>query len=125
MRSQVLYSACFSWVLLSYASASIASLRTSHFIGGCRRIGHRGVVESPSLTSPAASHAHCYFAPDRFLLRQAEEADSAGDFHPAYPGVIFRQFDVRDLDVSWSIRLAHQVDVEASLSQEQIRSFTR
>jgi hypothetical protein len=32
MRSQVPYSACFSWVLLSYASASIASLRTSHLL---------------------------------------------------------------------------------------------
>jgi hypothetical protein len=54
-----------------------------------------------------------------FCFGQAEAADSAMDFHPTYPGVIFRQFDVRDLDVSWSIRLAHQVDVEASLSQEQ------
>jgi hypothetical protein len=53
------------------------------------------------LTFPTESHAHRYFAPDRFLLRQAEATDSAVDLHPTYPGVIFRQFDVRDLDVSW------------------------
>ncbi|MGA8569698.1 MAG: hypothetical protein WB580_18050, partial [Candidatus Binataceae bacterium] len=64
-----------------------------------------------SLIFPTESHDHRYFAPDRFLLRQAEAADSAGDFRPAYPGVIFPQFDARNLDVSWSIRLAHQVDV--------------
>jgi len=60
-----------------------------------------------------------YFASDRCLLRPGEAADSFEDCHPAYPGVIFRQFDVRNLDVSRSIRLAHQVDVEASLSGEQ------
>ena len=40
-------------------------------------------------------------------------------FIPLIAGVIFRQFDVRDLDVSRPIRLAHQVNVETPLSQEQ------
>jgi hypothetical protein len=92
---------------------------TSHLLEDAGELAIAALWNRRSLTFPAESHAHCYFAPDRFLRRQTEAADSACGFHPAYPGVIFRQFDARNLDVSWSIRLAHQVDVEASLSEEQ------